>query len=175
MLIQEQMKGPRARVLVQHSRPYDYDEKTGLWHRRVLDEQEAWNIVTDAGRRRIHTYLYGAGGQRAGLGSGLNYIALTNDAAAPAAGDTSLASELTNIGAPGLGRALGIVTLPVGAGTQTTVQNVFTFTAAGPQSVQKTALFDDPSTGTMAHEIQFAQRTLFLNDTITVTFTITLS
>lgn len=177
MHIQELMKGPRARAVIRHERPYDYDEKRGLFVFRVVDEQEACNIVTDAGRRRIHTYLYGAGGQRSGLGGGLNYIALSNDATVPAQSDTVLAAEITNtVSTAGLQRALGAVTLPTGSGTQTTIQKVFTFTGTpGPQGVQKTALFDDPTAGTMAHEIQFSSRTLFTNDTLTVTFSITLT
>jgi len=177
MLINEAMRGPRAQAVIRHERPYDYDEKTGLWVRKVIDEQEAWNIVTNAGRVRIHTYLYGAGVQRAALGGGLNYIALSNDPAAPAQGDTVLAAEITNTPATaGLERALATVTLPVGAGTQTTIQKIFTFTGVpGPQSVQKTALFDLAVAGTMAHEIQFSPRTLFTNDTLTVTFAISLS
>jgi len=177
MLINEIMSGPRARAVIRHERPYDYDEKTGLYLRRVIDEQEASNIVTNAGRVRIHTYLYGAGGQRTGLGTGLNYIALTNDSAAPDQADTVLAGEITNTpSTAGLQRALATVTLPTGTGTQTVLQKIFTYTGVpGPQQVQKTALFDDATVGTMAHEIQFSPRTLFTNDTLTVTFSITLS
>lgn len=177
MLIQEAMRGPRAHAVIRHERPYDYDEKKGLWLYRLLDIVEADNIVTDAGRVQIHTYLYGAGGQRSGLGGGLNYIALSNDGTAPAAADTVLASEITNTpSTAGLQRALASITLPTGAGTQTTIQKVFTFTGTpGPQSVQKTAAFDASSGGVMAHEIQFSSRTLFTNDTLTVTLTITLA
>jgi hypothetical protein len=172
MLI-ENIQGPRAKAVIRHERPYDYDERSGLWLRKVVDEQEVWNIVTNAGRVQIHTYLYGSGSQRTILNGGFNYIALSNDAAAPAASDTSLAGEIT---APdGLQRALGTVTLPTGSGTQTVVQKVFTFTGAGSQGVQKTCLFDAASGGKMAHEIQFAPRTLFTNDTLAVTFSITLA
>ena len=166
------MQGPRAMAIIRHERPYDYDERSGLYRRKLIDEQEAWNIVTDAGRVRIHTYIYGAGGQRAGLGGGFNYIALSNDATAPAAGDTALTGEIST---NGLQRALASVTLPTGSGTQTVLQKIFTYTGVSSQGVQKTALFDLSSAGTMAHEIQFAQRTLFTNDTLTVTFAITLS
>jgi len=177
MLINEIVSGPRARAVIRHERPYDYDEKKGLWLRKVIDEQESSNIVTDAGRVRIHTYLYGAGGQRTGLGTGLNYIALTNDSGAPDQADTVLAGEITNTpSTAGLQRALATVTLPTGTGTQSVLQKIFTYTGVpGPQQVQKTALFDDAAAGTMAHEIQFSPRTLFTNDTLTVTFSITLS
>lgn len=178
MLIQvTDIKGPRARATIIHSRPYDYDSKTGVYLYRVLDEQESHNIVTDAGRRRIHTYLYGAGSQRSGLGGGLNYIALSNDPTAPGASDTVLAGEIEEgVSTAGLGRQIATVTPPTGSGTQTVLQKIFTYTGVpGPQGVQKTALFDASSVGTMAHEIQFAPRTLFTNDTLTVTFAITLS
>lgn len=169
MLIQ--IQGPRAKAVIRHERPYDYDERSGLWLRKIVDEQEACNIITDAGRVRIHTYIYGSAAQRAGLGGGFNYIALSNDAAAPVAADTTLASELTT---NGVQRALGTVTLPTGSGTQTVIQKVFTYTGIS-QAVQKTALFDLAVAGVMAHEIQFSQRTLFTNDTLTVSFAITLS
>lgn len=177
MLIQTTSLAPRAVARIQHHQAYDFDEKTGLWHYRLMSEEESGNIITDAGRVRVHTYLYGAGGQRAGLGGGLNYIALSNDAAAPAAGDTVLAGEITNTaGTAGLQRALGTVTPPTGSGTVTTVQKVFVYTGnGGPQSIQKTALFDASSAGTMAHEIAFSPRTLFQNDSLTTTFSITLA
>lgn len=178
MLIQvSDITGPRARATITHARAYDYDEKRGIWLTKVIDEQESHNIVTDAGRRRIHTYLYGVGSQRSGLGGGLNYIALSNDATAPAANDTVLAGEIPEgVSTAGLARALATVTLPTGSGTQTVLQKIFTYTGVpGPQGVQKTALFDDATAGAMAHEIQFAPRTLFTNDTLTVTFAITLA
>ena len=163
----------RAICQIQHHRAYDYDEKRGLWLRELVFEEEVGNLVTDGGRVGIHTYIYGTSGQRGALsGTGLNYIALTNDGGAPAAGDTTLAAELV---ADGLQRAQGTVTLPVGAGTLTSVSKLFTYTGGGTQQVQKTALFDDSSAGIMAHEILFTQRTLATSDTITITFNVTLS
>lgn len=172
MLPTIEIQGPRAKAIIRHERPYDYDDRSGLWLYKMIDEQEAWNIITDAGRRRIHTYIYGAGGQRSSLGGGFNYIALSDDATAPGAGDTLLTGEITT---NGLQRQLATVTLPTGSGTQTVLQKVFTYTGVSPQGVQKTSLFDLASVGVMAHEIQFPQRTLFTNDTITITFSVTLA
>lgn len=175
MLIIDNVSLPRAKVVVQHHRPIDFDEKTGLFQfSKVEEDAIAYNLVTDAGRVAIHTYIYGTTAQRtaAGLGTGLNFIALTADGTAPAAGDTSLASELVG---NGLTRAQATVTLPTGSGTSTTIQNVFTYSGVSSQTVQKTALFDAASSGKMAHEILFSQRTLFQNDTLTVTYTITLA
>jgi len=167
----------RARVRVHQERPYAYDKRSGLWTRyeQVGKDEEAGNIVTDAGLVAIHTYIYGTLGQRTagGLsGTGLNYIALSNSAAAPAASDTILDAELSG---NGLDRAAGTVTLPTGAGIATEVEYAFTYIGASAQGVQKTALFDDSAAGKMAHEIQFTPRTLVTNDILTLTFTITLS
>lgn len=171
MLIKENLALPRARCRIHVERAYDFDEKTGLWKYRVVDEdEERLNEITDAGRIRLHTFCYGT----AARSNGLNYIGLTNDAVAPAPGDTVLTAELTG---NGLERAQGTVTLPGGSGNQTNISHLFIFTGPGSQTVQKTALFDaagPPPAGVMAHEIAFTPRTLFTNDTLTVTFTITL-
>jgi hypothetical protein len=167
-----------GKLKISHQRAYDFDEKRGLWLYKIvdaqLDEEDYHNIITNAGRVGLHTYVYGTSSQRSSAtpvvsNVGLNYIGLTNDSGAPAASDTSLASELSG---NGLTRAQGTVTLPTGSGNQTTIAKTFTFTGAS-QAVQKTALFDDPSAGRMIHEIQFTQRTLLTNDTLTVTFTLT--
>jgi hypothetical protein len=159
----------RAKARITHQRPVDYDERTGIYTYRTIDECEGLNILTDAGRVTLHTYLYGSAGQRASLGGGLNYIALSNDPAAPAAGDLTLPGELSG---NGLSRALSTVTLPTGSGNQTILQYVFTYTGLVSQGIQKTALFDAPVAGNMAHEIPFPQRTLFTNDTLTIQYSV---
>lgn len=164
----------RAIARIRHEVAYDYDEKSGIWIRKLESEEEVGNILTNGGRVSIHTYIYGTSAQRtsAGLGTGLNYIALTNDGTAPAASDTVLTAELVG---NGLTRVQGAVILPTGSGTITTVSNLFTYSGGSPQGVQKTALFDASSSGKMAHEILFTQRTLSANDTIAITFSITLT
>lgn len=165
----------RATLRIRHERPYDYDKARGLWlYERVDEDEEYGNILTNAGRVTIHTYVYGTAGQRAtgGLADGLNFIGLSNNGVAPAAGDTALTAELTT---DGLERVLGAVTLPTGVGTITQIQNVFTYSGGGTQGVQKTALFDAISAGNMAHEILFTQRTLATADTLTLIFSITLT
>lgn len=173
MLIQEKALRARAIVRVQHEVAYDFDPKLG-WLRRLESEEDVGNLVTDAGRVAIHTYIYGTSAQRTsgGLsGTGFNYVAISDDATAPAAGDTALTGELSG---NGLDRAQGTVTLPTGSGTITTVENVFTYSGT-TQTVQKTALFDATSVGKMAHEILFTQRTLNNADTLTLQFFITLA
>jgi len=157
----------RAKVRVHHERAYDYDERRGLWlYKQVDEDEETYNLVLDAGRVQLHTFCYGT----AARANGFNYIGLTNDATAPAAGDTSLIGELT---LDGLGRIQGTVTLPTGASNITVITKVFTYTGVS-QGVQKTALFDSAAAGVMNHENQFTPRVMITNDTLSVSFTITL-
>ena len=164
----------KAHLTVRQDRPV-YDPQTGLWSsQQVGDVEVVPNILTNAGRIALHTFIYGTAAQRtsAGLGVGMYYIGLSDNATAPAAGDTALPAELSG---NGLTRAAGSVTLPTGIGTVTSVQKMFTYTGGGTQTVQKTALFDAASGGNMVHEILFTQRLLATNDTITLIFAITLS
>lgn len=94
------------------------------------------------------------------------YIALTNDSGAPAAGDTTLASE---IAANGLSRAQGTYSHTSNA-TSFTVSK--TFTASGTQASQKTGLFTASSSGTMCFENTYTAVTVNNTDTLTVTWTI---
>lgn len=184
-----------ARLDLVHRRPYDFDEKRGVHvlrevsretveepHRTVrsiideiidgarmgrISEETAFNIILNVGRVQMHKQVYGLSGLNT---NGFVYIAWTNDSAAPAAADTTLASEIAS---NGLTRAIATtVTLPTGSGNQTIIDKTFTLT--GTQSVQKTALFDAASVGNMNHEIAFTPRSLASTDTLEATFTNTL-
>ncbi len=163
MHVHEQTQLPGALVRIQHERPYDYDAKRGIWLYRPVDKvEQVHNLITYTGRVQLHAFCYGTSSRP----TGFNYVGLSDDSAAPDVGDVALAAELT---LDGLGRSQGTVFLPSGVENQTTVQCVFTYTGTS-QSAQKTALFDAVSDGTMNHEIQFTQRTLLTNDTLTITF-----
>jgi hypothetical protein len=167
-IITNKVTGPRARVLVHHETAYDFDETVGLWLYRPAEEDEfVDNLILDAGRVQLHVQCYETSGL---LTNGFNYIGLSNDGTAPAASDTTLTGELSS---DGLSRAQGTVTPPTGSGTQTTIAKTFTYTGSS-QAVQKSALFTAASSGVMAHEVLFTQRTLATNDTLTLTYTITL-
>lgn len=176
----------RAFAIIQHHRPKDWKKnpKTGLlepdyrWKEgsngvvldmdcmELLSEDESWNLITNVGRIQLHK----AGYDTTGLPTnGFNYIALSNDTVTENAASTTLSSEIVS---NGLQRAQGTVTLPTGAGNQTTIQKLFT--ATGTQSAQKAALFDASSVGDMNHVLGFTQRALITNDTLNVTYTITL-
>lgn len=95
-----------------------------------------------------------------------NYIALSNDAGAPAAGDTTVASE---IAANGLSRAQGTYAHTNGTASYT-IQKVFT--ATGTQASQKAGLLNASSSGTLCFENTYTQVTVNNGDTLTVTWTI---
>lgn len=95
-----------------------------------------------------------------------NYIALTNDAGAPSAADTTLASE---IAANGLSRAQGTYAHTAGTSVYTISK---TFTASGTQSFQKAGMFTASSGGTMCFETAVTSGTVNNTDTLTFTWTV---
>lgn len=125
------------------------------------------NLLTNGGRDFIHNQAYtntAAGTQ------GSRYIAVSTDTGSPAAGDTTLTGEIST---NGLGRAAA-TTNTHSAGTNTTTLGI-TFTASGAHTaVQKSALFNASSAGTMTHENTFTAVTLATNDQLQVTWTLTL-
>lgn len=173
----ETVRVKRASLLVSHKRPQDFlkDEVTGLYtipdprsYKKVDDDEMVFNQKTNVGIVQLHLQGYG----KTGLATvGTNWIALTNTAITPGAGDTTLSGEITT---NGLGRTQGTVTLPTGSGTQTTVDNTFTCATAA-QAAQAAALFNASSSGVMNHELTFTQRSLQVGDTLETTYTITLS
>ena len=84
----------------------------------------------------------------------MNYIALSNDATAPAAGDTSVASEIVS---NGLSRAQGVYAHTASTASLT-VQKVFN--ATGTQASQKTGLLNASSSGTLGFENTYTQVTI---------------
>jgi hypothetical protein len=148
-----------------------FTDRNGIWlpdldsYIDVGERETVWNQITNSGRDQLHLQGYGTSGLAT---NGFNYIGLTNSAITPAAGDTTLAGEIST---NGLGRAQGAYAHSAGTNT-TTVQN--TFTATGTQACQAAALFNASSAGVMNHELTFTQRSLISGDTIQVTYTITL-
>ncbi len=153
----ERVRTPRAMGVIEHFRP-DASGKMILLNREVT-----YNVITDVGRDFMHTQTYGT----SPAGNGLNYIGLSNDTLTETTASTTLSSEIAS---NGLTRAIGTVGHTSGTNT-TTVQR--TFTATGTQAAQKAALFTAVSAGTMNHALAFTQRTLLTNDTLQVTFTLT--
>lgn len=105
------------------------------------------------------------------------FLALSTDATAPAAGDCAAGSATCTLTGEvttnGLARTAGTYAHTNGASTYTLTN---TWTATGTvSSVQKAAVFNAASSGTMVFENTFTAVTLNTNDTIQVTWTITIS
>lgn len=125
------------------------------------------NLLTNGGRDFIHNQAY----RNTSAGTeGSRYIAVTANATAPDAADTSLTAEIAS---GGLTRAAA-TTNTHSNGTNTSVLGI-TFTATGAHSnVQKSGLFNQSSTGTMTHENTFTPVTLATDDQLQITWTLTL-
>ena len=97
-----------------------------------------------------------------------DYIALTTNATAPAAGDTTLTGEIAT---GGLARALGTYSHTNGT---TSYKISFTFTATATHTaVAKAGLFNASTAGTMAFETMLSSTaTLASGDTLTIEWTI---
>ncbi|AIF83496.1 hypothetical protein NTE_01432 [Candidatus Nitrososphaera evergladensis SR1] len=126
---------------------------------------EQHNLITNAGKDFISAQI----GSDSTGSNGANYIALTNTAITPVAGDTTLSGEITN---NGLSRAQGTYAHTNGQSTFTVSK---TFTATGATAAQAAGLFTASSGGTMMAENTFNAVSLAANDQLTITWTITLS
>jgi hypothetical protein len=138
-------------------------KRNGKWkYLEVLKK----NLLTNAGRDFIHAQVYTntSAGTR-----GANYVAVTTNSGAPAAGDTTLTSEITT---NGLERA--VAGTSHSAGTNTTTLSI-TYTASGSfTAVQKAATFNASSSGTMMHENTFTSTDLVSADQLSLVWTMTL-
>jgi len=125
------------------------------------------NLLTNGGRDFFHNQVYtntSAGTRGAG------FIALTTDVAAPDAADTTLATEITT---GGLGRADADTKTHTTGTNVSTIEHTFTATAVHT-AVVKSGMFNAATAGTMTHENTFTSVTLQVNDTLRVTWTLTL-
>lgn len=103
-------------------------------------------------------------------GGQANWIALTTDATAPAAGDTTLASELST---NGLSRAQA-ADAHTGGATSSVLSHTWTFTGSSSTVIAKAGLFNSSSGGSMVLETLLSSTaTVSANgDTVTVSWTI---
>jgi hypothetical protein len=128
-----------------------------------LERQITTNLITNAGRDFIATQLSGA----ASASAVAKWIALSSDGTAPAAGDTTIASEITG---NGLGRAEATYAHTNGTATFTLQRQ---WSVSGTQNnIQKMGVFNAVSTGTLVFATMLAESKSVSNgDTLTVTWT----
>lgn len=106
------------------------------------------NLRTNAGADFWNTQLFSTS---IAAGNQANWIGITTDSTAPAATDTSLASEQT---ANGLARAQGTVAHTAGQ-SSTVISHTWTYTGSSSVTIAKAGLFTaagPPVAGTMALE-----------------------
>ena len=126
------------------------------------------NVLTNGGRDFIHNQSY-TNSSAGTIGS--IYLAVSADSAAPAAGNTTLASEIAS---GGLTRALSDTHTHSNGTNTSTVEHTFTASATHT-AVHKAALFNASSSGTLTHAAAFSSDvTLASGDQLKVTFTLTL-
>lgn len=124
---------------------------------------ETHNLRTTAGATFQKNQMSGSAGAVA------NYIGISNDGTAPAAGDTVMAGEQTT---NGLARAVG--TFDGNAGpTSYTLTKQFTYTGGSPITLTKAGMFNAASAGSLVFEALFGSSATLVNgDQITVVWTV---
>lgn len=132
---------------------------------------EPVNLLTNGGRDALHAQHLSTAAQPAAF----NYMAVTADATAAAATDTTLAGEIATAGG-GLLRAQATYAHTAGTNTTTLTK---TFTANGtdalPVTIAKIGVFNAATVGTMGYETALnATATLTTSgDSVTITETVT--
>jgi hypothetical protein len=141
----------RVSVIARHCQNYGSDWLACANDSKTLFyEHEDHNLRTTAGGDWQSSVM----GNTSAPPATCNYIALSNDGTAPAAGDTSVASEIVS---NGLSRAQGTYA-HTGGTASFTVQKVFS--ATGTQASQKTGLLNASSSGTLCFENTYTQVTV---------------
>lgn len=133
---------------------------------QTISADYTMNLVTNAGLNWAADILGNT--STPSVNAQCNYIALTNTAITPAAGDTTLSGEISS---NGLSRAQATYAHTSNATTFTLSK---TFTATGTQSAQAGGVFTAASVGTMCYEDTFTSASLVSGDTLAVTWTITI-
>lgn len=155
------MAALRERVVLRQAHVVANQWRDGV----CIKQADAWNVITTAGI----DFLFAQGYSAAPGGNGLNYIANSPDAVTETSASTTLSGEIVG---NGLERTQGVYAHTPGASTATIS---YTFTASGPEDVQKSALFSAGAAGTMNHVIGYGVTFAMLSgDQLVVVYTITL-
>lgn len=129
---------------------------------KVFYRWQGHNLETNAGLDWQASVM----GNTAAPPATCNYLALSDDATAPAATDTAVAGEITT---NGLARVQGTYAHTAGASSYSIAH---TWTAAAAQAAQKAGMLNAASTGTLCFENTFTAVSLQANDTLTLTWTV---
>lgn len=128
-------------------------------------------LRTSAGADHQARVMFDTASTGTGSYAASNYIALTENATAPASGDTTLTAELTGFG---LQRQQATYAHTNGT-TTVTLTKTFTSSDATTRVIAKGASFNASSTGTMSFETLVSPTaTLISGDSVAITWTFTL-
>lgn len=154
---QDDVKGIHGYITVQV-----YRHLEDKWY--TIDEYRH-NLLTTDGRDFYHAQVLTntSAGTR---GSG--FLAVSANATAPAAGDTTLTGEIST---GGLARADATTKTHTDNTNSTTIEHEWTASATHTD-VQKCAMFNASSSGTMTHEGTFTAASLISGDKLKVTYVI---
>lgn len=129
-------------------------------------------MITNAGKDFQSRVMFDTASTGTGSYAAANYVALTANVAAPAAGDTVLTGEFAGAGG-GLIRAQATYAHTNGTGT-TTLTKTFTANAndGASNTVNKAGLFNAASVGTLVLETAVpSPPTLVAGDSVAITWT----
>ncbi len=124
------------------------------------------NLLTQDGRDHIHEGIYTV---TTGTARAFNFMALSFSTDTPATNHTAIDAEIAT---GGLTRVQATNLSHVNDTNESEIEHVFTASATFSQ-VQLSGIFNAVSSVTLGHENTFTPADLEINDTLTVTWTIT--
>lgn len=125
---------------------------------QVKDTREISNLVVNVGKAFIASRMVGTSAPI------MSHMAVGSSSTAPAAGDIALGSEL------------GRVALTAGSAASAVATYIATFgTGVGTGAIVEAGIFNDSTAGTMLCHTSFAVVNKGANDTMTITWTVTIS
>ncbi len=130
----------------------------GQW----ADSMVVKNLVTTAGKGGVASRINGAGAEAA-----FTYLAVGTGTTAPAAGDTTLQTEITD---SGLARAAATASRVTTTTTNDTAQLDYTWSVTGTKAVTEAGALNAASSGVLLGRQTFSAVNVVNGDTLQVTY-----
>ena len=173
--VRRALRNKRGIPIDKYGNEIDVNDQKALEERCVYPkdwytiEDYKHNLLLTVGRDWIHAQLW----TNTSAGTiGANFIGLTANASAPAAGDTVLTGEVNNTN--GMGRKVATPITHTASATTSLLVSTWTASASGEASLQKAATFYHASTTTLiVLENTFTVTTLVSGDSLELSWTIT--
>lgn len=143
--------------LISQSLKMVFLEKYGI----VKDAWTVNNLITSAGKAQLALLAGDA------TATPFTYLALGTSNTAPAVGQTTLSTEITDTG---LARAVATISRITTNVANDTLQLLYTWTASGTKVVEECGIFNAVSVGTMLGRALTSTKTVLNGETIQVTY-----